>query len=75
MPDETGTDTPSTDASSVAESLFGDAEDSTDDMADDAAAVVAEEEDADNETQQDPEDADDGGDEAGKPEELKVVVP
>ena len=75
MPDETGTEIPRSDALSVAESLFGDAaEDSTDDMADDAAAVVAEEEDADNETQQDPEGADDGGDEAGQPEELKVVV-
>ena len=67
MPDETGTETTRSDAPSADESLFGDA-------ADDADAAVAEEQDADKESAQDPEGADDGGDEAGTAEELKVVV-
>ena len=67
MPDETGTETTRSDAPSVDESLFGDA-------ADDAAAAVAEEQDANEETEQDPQDADDVGEEAGQPEDLKVVV-
>ena len=67
MPDETGTEATRSDAPSVDESLFGDA-------ADDAAAAVAEEQDANEETEQDPQDADDVEEEAGQPEELKVVV-
>ena len=50
MPDETGTETTRSDASSVDESLFGDA-------ADDATAAVADEQDADEETAQDPQGA------------------
>ena len=67
MPDETGTEATRSDAPSVDESLFGDA-------ADDAAAAVAEEQDANEETEQDPQDADDVEEEAGQPEDLKVVV-
>ena len=51
MPDETGTEATRSDAPSVDESLFGDA-------ADDAAADV---QDANEETAQDPQDADDAG--------------
>ncbi len=64
MPDDTGTETTRSDTPSVDESLFGDA-------ADDAAA---EEQDANEETAQDPQDADDAGEQAGSPEDLKVVV-
>ena len=64
MPDETGTEATRSDAPSADESLFGDA-------ADDAAA---EEQDANEETAQDPQDADDAGEQAGSPEDLKVVV-
>ena len=67
MPDEIGTEATRSDDLSADESLFGDA-------ADDAAAAVAEEQDADKETAQDPEGAADAGDEAGKPEDLKVVI-
>ena len=67
MPDETGTEATRSDAPSVDESLLGDA-------ADDAAAAVAEEQDANEETEQDPQDADDVEEEAGQPEDLKVVV-
>ena len=64
MPDETGTEATRSDAPSVDESLFGDA-------ADDAAADV---QDANEETAQDPQHADDAGEQAGSPEDLKVVV-
>ena len=64
MPDETGTEATRSDAPSADESLFGDA-------ADDAAA---EEQDANEETAQDPQDADAAGEQAGAPEDLKVVV-
>ena len=64
MPDETGTEATRSDAPSADESLFGDA-------ADDAAA---EEQDANEETAQDPQGADDAGEQAGSPEDLKVVV-
>ena len=64
MLDDTGTETTRSDAPSVDDSLFGDA-------ADDA---VAEEQDANEETAQDPQDADDAGEQAGSPEDLKVVV-
>ena len=72
MPDETGTQTTRPDAPSADESLFGDA-------ADDAAAAVADGQDANEETVQDPQGPDDAeeqavGDEAGAPEDLKVVV-
>ena len=64
MPDETGTEATRSDAPSADESLFGDA-------ADDAAA---EEQEANEETAQDPQDADAAGEQAGAPEDLKVVV-
>ena len=67
MPDETGTEATRSDAPSADESLFGDS-------ADDAAAAVAEEQDANEETEQDPQDAGDVEEEAGQPEDLKVVV-
>ena len=64
MSNDTGTETIRSDAPGADESLFGDA-------ADDAAA---EEQDANEETAQDPQDADDAGEQAGSPEDLKVVV-
>ena len=67
MLDDTGTEATRSDAPSVDESLFGGA-------ADDAAQAVAEEQDANEETAQDPQDADDAGEQAGSPEDLKVVV-
>ena len=67
MPDEVGTETTRSDALCADDSLFGDA-------ADDADAAVAEEQDANKETAQDPEGADDDGDETDTPEDLKVVV-
>ena len=67
MPDEVGTETTRSDAPSADESLFGDA-------ADNAAAAVADEQDADKETAQDPKGADDAGEQAAPPEDLKVVV-
>ena len=67
MPDETGTEATRSDAPSADESLFGDA-------ADDAANAVADEQDASEETEQEPQGSDDAGDEAGQPEDLKVVV-
>ena len=72
MPDEVGRETARADAPSADESLFGDA-------ADDTEAAVADGEDANAATSQDPQDADAAGeqavgDEAGAPEDLKVVV-
>ena len=67
MPDETGAETTRSDTPSADESLFGDA-------TDDAAQAVAEEQDANEETEQDPQDADAAGEQAGAPEDLKVVV-
>ncbi len=67
MLDETGTESTRSDALSADEVFFGDA-------GDDAAAAVAEEQDANEETAQDPQDADDAEEEAGSPEDLKVVV-
>ena len=67
MSDETGTEATRSDAPSVDESLFGDA-------ADDAAAAVADEQDANGETAQDLQDPDVAEEEAGQPEDLKVVV-
>ena len=63
MPDETGTETTRSDAPSVDESLFGEA-------AEDTEAAVADEQDA----EQDPQGADDAGEQDGQPEDLKVVV-
>ena len=67
MPDETGTETTRSDAPSADESLFGDA-------ADDGTAAVADEQDASKEAEQDPHGSDDAGDEAGAPEDVKVVI-
>ena len=67
MPDENGTEATRSDAPSADESLFGD-------TADDAANAVADEQDASEETEQEPQGSDDAGDEAGQPENLKVVV-
>ena len=67
MPDDNGTETTRSDASSVDESLFGEA-------AEDAAAAVAEEQDADEETAQDPQGADDAEAQDGGSEDLKVIV-
>ena len=67
MPDEIGTETTLPDALSVAESLFGDG-------ADDAAAAVVEELDDNQETEQDHQGPDDVEEQAGQPDELKVVV-
>ena len=67
MPDEVGTKATRSDVPSADDSLFGDA-------ADDVAAAVADEQDANEETAQDPQDADEVEEEAGQPEDLKVVV-
>ena len=67
MIDEVGTESSRSDALGAAESLFVDAEE-------DAAAAAVEEEDSDCETAQDLEDSDDAGEQAGAPEDLKVVV-
>ena len=67
MSDETGTEATRSDAPSVDESLFGDA-------ADDAAAAVADEQDANGETAEDLQGPDVAEEEAGQPEDLKVVV-
>ena len=72
MPDENGTAATRSDTPSADDSLFGGA-------ADDTEAAVTDEQDAGEESAQDPqgaEDAGDGavGDEAGAPEDLKVVV-
>ena len=67
MLDDTGTETTRSDVPSADDSLFGDA-------ADEVAAAVADEQDANEETAQDPQDADEVEEEAGQPEDLKVVV-
>ena len=64
MPDETGTETIRSDAPSADESLFGDG-------AEDAAVAAADEQDAKEETAEGSEDA---GEQAGPPEDLKVVL-
>ena len=64
MPDEVGTETTRSDAPSADESLLGDAPD-------DAAA---DEQDANEECAQDPQGSDDAEEQAGQPENLKVVV-
>ena len=67
MPDETGTVTTRLDAPSADESLFGDA-------ASAASDAVVEEETPNGETRQDLQGSDDAGEQAGPPEDLKVVV-
>ena len=67
MPDETGTETTRSDALSADDSLFGEA-------ADDTEAAVADEQDADEETAQDPQGAAAAEEQAGGPEDLKVVM-
>ena len=67
MPDDNGMETTRSDAPSADDSLFGDA-------ADDTEAAVADEQDANEEVAEDPQGSDDAGDEAGQPEDLKVVV-
>ena len=67
MPDETGTEATREDALSADVSLFGDAPD-------DAAAAVADQQDANEATAQDPQGSDGAEEQAGSPEDLKVVV-
>ena len=67
MPDENGTETARSDDPSAGESLFGDA-------VDDAAAAVAEEEESKGGNARDPQGPDDAEEQAGQPEDLKVVV-
>ncbi len=67
MSDDNGTETTRSDAPSADESLFGDA-------ADDTEAAVAEEQDANEESAQDPQGAAAAEEQAGAPEDLKVVV-
>ena len=67
MPDETGTEATRSDAPSADESLFGDA-------ADDTEAVVADEQDANEDSAQDPQGPEGAEEQAGQPEDLKVVV-
>ena len=64
MPDENGTEATRSAAPSVDESLFGETADDT----------AAEEEDSTGETAQDGQGADDAGEQAGSPDDLKVVV-
>ena len=67
MPDETGKRTTRSEAPSADESLRGE-------TADDAAAAVVEEKDSTCKTAQDPQGSDDAEEQAGPPEDLKVVV-
>ena len=78
MPDETGTEATREGAPSVDESLFGDASDAAatvDPEEKDANDAVADEQDAnEGETAQNPQGSDDAEEQAGAPEDLKVVV-
>ena len=72
MPDDKGTESTTPEAPSADDSLFGGAANGTE-------AAVADEQDTGEESAQDPQSADDAGDgtvgdEAGAPEDLKVVV-
>ena len=67
MPDDNGMETTRSDAPSADDSLFGDA-------ADDTEAAVADEQDANEEVAEDPQGSDDAEEQAGQPEDLKVVV-
>ena len=88
MTDETGTDISSSDVVNVEEFLFGQREDdgpddasgercvvdATEDAADDPDAGTAAERNADVETTQEPDVADDDGEPAASPDDLKVVL-
>ena len=67
MPDDKGTETTRSDAPSADESLFGEAVNGT-------KTAVADEQDANEETEQEPQGADDTEAQDGGPEDLKVVV-
>ncbi len=67
MADETGRETARSDDPSAGESLFGDA-------VDDAAAAVSEEEESKGGNARDPQGPADAEEQAGQPEDLKVVV-
>ena len=67
MPDEVGTEATRSDAPGADDSPAAD-------MADDKPAGAADEQDYDKEAAQDPKGSDDAADEAGTPEDLKVVV-
>ena len=67
MLDETGMETTRSDAPSADESLFGDA-------AEDTAVAAANEQDAKEKTAEAPEGSEDAGEQAGPPEDLKVVL-
>ena len=67
MPDETGTVTIRSDVPSVDDSLFGNAAEGT-------AFAAADEQEAKEETAGAPEGSEDAGEQAGPPEDLKVVV-
>ena len=67
MPDENGTEATRSDAPSVDESLFGE-------TADDTAAAVADEQDSNEETDREEKAPDDAGEQAGSPDDLKVVM-
>ena len=82
MPDEVGTEATRSDAPSADDSLFGDKADDTPATAaeeKDSDDAVADEQDSNEESAQDPQGADDAGeqaveDETGSSEDLKVVV-
>ena len=82
MPDEVGTEASRSDAPSADDSLFGDKADDTPATAaeeKDSDDAVADEQDSNEESAQDPQGADDAGeqaveDETGSSEDLKVVV-
>ena len=67
MPDETGTETTRSDATSADESPIGDA-------ADDTEIAVADEQDANEETAQEPQGSDDAEGQGGPSDDMKVVV-
>ncbi len=67
MPDEVGTEATRPDAPGADESPFADAADGTE-------AAVAGEQDAGEETAQEPQGSDHAGEQAGPPDDLKVVV-
>ena len=67
MADETGTVTTRSDAPSADESLFGDAAEGT-------SVGAADEQDAKEETAEAPEGSEDAGEQAGPPQDLKVIL-
>ena len=77
MPDENGTERTRSDAPSADKSLFGDAADDTAAGTveeEDSNDAVPDEQDTDEETPQDGQGSDDAEEQAGQPEDLKVVV-